>query len=461
MMMTMQHAARVLLGASLLLAALTSCDMEPPRGNAYDPANDTGGPHVVSTVPADGDRGMAVSQVITASFSEGINELSVDHTSFVVLDRNGDYVYGKITCDGAIITFEPHVPLNSAQIYRVVITTAVTDYALNAMSAQYEWSFQTEIHFEPEMVPVAGGTYVRGSDLIAGIIATESEYLNGPAHEVELSGFEIGKYEVTVEEYAEYCRAAGIPTPAAPFGGGRMPVVYVSWYDAVKYCNWLSEIKGYTRCYSTTDNINYECDFTANGYRLPTEAEWEFAARNRGATPAEQYSGYASDRDMNLYVIYRGNTRGGTELVDNIAPNDLGLYHMSGNVREWCWDFNEYWIWTYDMNSKGQLNELKSTFCYKICYDYNEANTPLYVKDPVGYVRLPYAARHFSIREDYWPLSFSMRGGGWSDTWDGDDLTEVSPLRTGVRSDDDRSCVDLPTRRRDNVGFRICRTHVE
>jgi len=456
-----ENRARLILAAWVLaVAAMIACDMEPPRGNVYDPANDPEGPRVVSTVPGSGDAGVPVSQVISASFSEAINELSVDHTSFAVVDRNGDYVYGKITCDGATIIFEPHVAMDSAQTYTVVITTAVTDNALNPMVSRYEWSFRTAHQFTPDMVPVAGGTYMRGNNDIAGIDTTAAEYLNGPAHEVVVSSFDIGRYEVTVEEYAEYCRSTGIPTPAAPFGGGKMPVVYVSWYDAVKYCNWLSDIMGYDQCYSTDDNINYECNFAANGYRLPTAAEWEFAARYNPAQGAvmsgEQFSGHVDggSESIDAYVVYRSNSRGGTEFVDDKAPNCLGLHHMSGNVREWCWDFNEFWIWNYDINSGGQLNELEGKHYYIHCSDAGS------VSNPAGYTRVSYSPMHNILRKTYWPLAFSMRGGGWSDGL-GDDYTPASPLLTAVRSDSNHSTMDLPTRRRDNLGFRLCRTHVE
>ena len=170
-------------------------------------------------------------------------------------------------------------------------------------------------------------------------------------------------HEVTQAEYELHCNYGGSNQPNSFYGDGdNYPAYYVSWYDAINYCNKRSLAEHLTPCYTVngvdfsenftvpTDNDAtwnaVECDFTANGYRLPTEAEWEYFARggnltNSGQTP---YSG--SDTIENVawywdnacYGLTTRDTNFGTHQVKTKAKNSLNLYDMSGNVGEWCWD---------------------------------------------------------------------------------------------------------------------------
>jgi formylglycine-generating enzyme len=165
-----------------------------------------------------------------------------------------------------------------------------------------------------------------------------------------VSSFFIDKYELT---QAGYEAVMGV-NPSYFGDNPNHPVEMACWFDAIEYCNRRSMLEGITPCYSYlsygtdpddwpvgwntgfTNYLNVSCDFTANSYRLPTEAEWEYAARGGLDTNGYYYSG--SD-DLNAVAWYSGNTDPmGTRAVGIKQSNELGLYDMSGNVREWCWD---------------------------------------------------------------------------------------------------------------------------
>ena len=190
-----------------------------------------------------------------------------------------------------------------------------------------------------EMIAVEGGTFTMGDD--------SDDDDDCPEHEVTVSSFEIGKYQVTQELYESV-----MGKNPSEFKGSNRPVDSVLWYDAVEFCNKLSKKDGLEPCYSinkkrkdpnnrdTSDKLKWtvNCDFSANGYRLPTEAEWEFAAR--GGNESEGYE-YAGSDDLDEVAWYGNNE---TQNVGQKKPNELGIYDMSGNVCEWCWD----WYGDYD-----------------------------------------------------------------------------------------------------------------
>jgi formylglycine-generating enzyme required for sulfatase activity len=178
----------------------------------------------------------------------------------------------------------------------------------------------------PEMVIVEPGSFMMGS--IDG-------YPNeAPVHEVTITRpFLVGIYPVTNAEYAAMCDV----TKKCSFSQDALPVFGIDWYGAVEYCNWLSERAGLTPCYSGKGKFT-KCDFSANGYRLPTEAEWEFAAR--GGNLSKGYL-YAGGDDPDLVAWYESNSDGNIHPVGEKLPNELGIYDMSGNRWEWCWDWYE------------------------------------------------------------------------------------------------------------------------
>ncbi len=194
----------------------------------------------------------------------------------------------------------------------------------------------------PEMVLVEGGTFSMGSK--------SGNYDEKPVHSVTVSSFYMSKNEVTFEQYDEFCEATGRVKPYDyGWGRGTMPVINVSWYDAVEFCNWLSEQEGLTPVYSGSgDNIS--CNFDANGYRLPTEAEWEYAARGGNKSRGYKYSGSDNIDDVAWYIDNSGIK---THPVGQKKANELGLYDMSGNVYEWCWDWYGYYSSSSQTDPEG------------------------------------------------------------------------------------------------------------
>jgi formylglycine-generating enzyme required for sulfatase activity len=182
----------------------------------------------------------------------------------------------------------------------------------------------------PEMVLVEAGSFQMGS--------TKGASDEQPVHTVHITRpFYIAKYVVTFEEYDRFCDATiGIKKPDDNGRErGNLPVINVTWYDAVAYCNWLSEKEGLTTCYSGKGKLT-QCDFSANGYRLPTEAEWEYAARGGQKSQGYIYAGSDNPDDVAWYADHSG---GQMHPVGQKQPNELGLYDMSGNLFEWCWDW--------------------------------------------------------------------------------------------------------------------------
>ena len=181
------------------------------------------------------------------------------------------------------------------------------------------------------MVYVKGGTFVMGC---AQKQVNECDDFEKPAHDVTLGDFYIGKYEVTQTQWKAIM---GTDNNPSTFRGDRLPVENVSWYSVGEFIDRLNEV-------------------TQGKYRLPTEAEWEYAARGGGTSREYKYSG---SENIGSVAWYGGNSGGVTHAVGKKRANSLGIFDMSGNVWEWVSDLHGRYHAESQTNPTGAASGLE------------------------------------------------------------------------------------------------------
>jgi formylglycine-generating enzyme required for sulfatase activity len=210
-----------------------------------------------------------------------------------------------------------------------------------------QFSFNVFSQKTLKMVEVRGGAFEMGGN-------DENFKDEMPLHTVNISDYYISQYEISFDDYSAFCKHAGF---SEPYGSTGFPASNITWERAVMMCNWLSRRDGFEQAYKINRDqkqgiFEVTCDFNSPGYRLPTEAEWEYAARGGHRSKDYKFSGSNSPYLVAWFnETYQGLEHKGGELL----PNELGLYDMTGNVAEWCWDYYDpnYYKKKVSDNPKG------------------------------------------------------------------------------------------------------------
>ncbi len=238
----------------------------------------------------------------------------------------------------------------------VFLMAGVFAFFYNSISAQY-----------PKMIAVEGGKFVMGDDFFVGF---KEEF---PLHEVHLTGFSIAETETTVEQWRVYCADVGVAMPSPPAWGwnDQDPICMISWEQALAYTQWLSKKTG-------------------KAYNLPTEAQWEYAAKGGSKHQGYKFSG---GQWPDALGWFQENSDRRLHPVKQKRPNELGLYDMTGNVAEWCLDWMGDYTKTKKTNPKGAVEGRTKVyrggcfiFNYRSCrIAYRNATLPNFTGNFIGF----------------------------------------------------------------------------
>ncbi len=248
---------------------------------------------------------------------------------------------------------ETNLPMGSTITYRITVFTE------DKTSIPAEKTITMKLMVEESFVLIEGGIFQMGSNT--------GSLMEQPVHQVTLSSFYLSKYELSQWKYKKIMK----DNPSYFSADTLRPVEEVSWYNAIEYCNKRSIKEGLTPCYNYSiygndpafwplgwdsdynNYVNLTCNWNVNGYRLPTEAEWEFAARGGILTNNYLYSG---SNDLGTVGWFFSNAGSASHPLGLKQPNELGIHDMSGNNWEWCWDIYDSYQNGEQINPTGAVS---------------------------------------------------------------------------------------------------------
>ncbi|MCP4581215.1 MAG: SUMF1/EgtB/PvdO family nonheme iron enzyme [candidate division Zixibacteria bacterium] len=278
---------------------------------------------------------LGVKQMVAGSVSKVGNTYSV--YSRLVNVETGELV--------EVATYDSQDKIDNLLISGLsIIAAKLTDSKLKLNSSD---SIKSELNYSGSLLAnrISNNMiYVKGGRFYMGCDERPCNDNEKPVHQVVMKGFYIGKYEVTQKEWKDVLGE----NPSEQIGDS-LPITNITWLDAVDYCNRKSSIEGLELCYKTYNN-KVLCDFKSNGYRLPTEAEWEYSARGGAKSQGYKYSGSDNADEV---AWYGENSYKQLKPIGTKMGNELGIFDMSGNALEWCWDWMTEYSKATEINPQG------------------------------------------------------------------------------------------------------------
>ncbi len=299
--------------------------------------------------------GASQDSVINIAAILGVPTPVLGATPVTTITETAQYA-GTVAWSDAPVTF------TASTVYTATITlTARASYTLTGVAANFFTVAgaisDTNAVSSGVVTAVFPATAAIVSGTIGNIMAVTGGSFNNGTANMTVSSFRISQHEITGEQYAA---VMSVIDPSNHASVTSNPVEMVTWYDAVEFCNKLSTNESLTTVYTITGrtpvtgypitSATVTANWSANGYRLPTEAEWQFSARGGNSSKNLTYAGSNTLGDVAWNHVNSGST---THTVGTKAPNELGLYDMSGNVREWCWDLNGDYPTTAQTDYRG------------------------------------------------------------------------------------------------------------